>query len=129
MHFLMAVPISKNFVNIIKENFIVWHDVHNGTVYHLGCVTSTIIRYIHNLEFGDELNLWTCLPEYIYMYIHRIGNCISRLMQLRIRTHQVIFALYKCTPLFRIYFMDVFTWNIHRLTNRKNRRKTPCFLR
>ena len=33
------------------------------------------------------------------MYIHHltsIGNCISRLMQLRIRTHQVIFMLYKC---------------------------------
>ena len=31
------------------------------------------------------------------MYIHHltsIGNCISRLMQLRIRTHQVIFSLY-----------------------------------
>ena len=29
------------------------------------------------------------------MYIHHltsIGNCISRLMQLRIRTHQVIFC-------------------------------------
>ena len=36
------------------------------------------------------------------MYIHHltsIGNCISRLMQLRIRTHQVIF----CTIYISIY--------------------------